>query len=157
MCQDAIAKALKLFNKAIGVGAGKQLPGSYVVFRMCPRIFGEVAELIRCNTVTTMRKTRIKWGFYPFCKGFGIYCNGFWGCGALGPHKRNRSDLSHSIKEIEIVEQKISMHRCLASYPAYLIGKCIDLKKECFGYFVRRGSEEKKEREIAKKCVVGTL
>ena len=38
--------------------------------------------------------------FTPFCKGLGIYCNGFWGCGALGPHKCNRSDLSHFIKEV---------------------------------------------------------
>ena len=60
----------------------------------------------------------------------GIYCNRFWGCGALGPHKCNLSDLSHSIKEVEIVKEKISIHLCLAFCLAYLIGKCIGQRRE---------------------------
>ena len=79
------------------VGAGTQLLRSSAVLRTCPRIFGEVAELTRCNAVTTAQKPRAKRVFTPFCKGLGPYCNGFWGCRALGPHKCNRSDLSHSI------------------------------------------------------------
>ena len=79
---------------------------------------------------------RLKGVFTPFCKGLGIYCNGFLGCGDLGPHKCTLSDLSHSIKEVEIVEGEtpISIHRgidaCLAFYPAYLIGKCIGQGRE---------------------------
>jgi hypothetical protein len=84
----------------------------------------------------------------------GIYCNGFSGCGALGPHKCNQSDLSHSIKEIEIVEKNIPIntlwHLRLAFYPAYLIGKCIGQVRErgeCSGYFLLRESEEKGDRD----------
>ena len=55
-----------------------------------------------------------------------------------------------------------SLHLCLSFCPAYLIGKCIgqgeERERERSGYFVRRGSEEKRrERETANKCVVGTL
>ena len=88
----------------------------------------------------------------------GIYCNGFWGCGALDPHKCNQSELIHSIKEVEIVKGNISTGRSShRPYPAYLIGKCIDQeRREGSGYFVRRGSEEKREKDY-KECVVGTL
>ena len=93
---------------------------------------------------------RTKRGFTPFCKGLGIYCNGFWRCGALSPHKCNWSDISHSIKEVEIVEEKIPIpiEGCLA------ILSCISYRleywsrereRECSGYFVCKGSEEKKE------------
>ena len=68
------------------------------------------------------------------------------------PHKCNLSDLSHSIKEVEIVEEKISMHLCLAFYPTYLIGKCIDLERERSSYFVRKSSKEKKERDCKELC-----
>lgn len=71
------------------VGVGKQLPKSHAILRTCPRIFGEVAELTRRNAVTTTQGPKTKRGFAPFCKGLGIYCNGFCGCGALGPHKCN--------------------------------------------------------------------
>ena len=81
------------------VGAGKQLLESCVVLRTCPKIFSEVAELTRNNVVITTQKPRTKRVFTPFCKVLGPYCNGFWGCGALGPHECNQSDLSHSIKE----------------------------------------------------------
>ena len=74
---------------------------------MRPRIFSEVVELTRHSAVTTTQRLKTKIGFTPFCKGLGIYCNGFWGCGDLGPHKCNLSDLSHSIKEVEIVGEKI--------------------------------------------------
>ena len=76
----------------------KEASKSYTVLRMCPRIFDEVAELTRCSTVATAQWLKTKKGFTPFYKGLGIYCNGFWGCGALGPHKCNLSDLSQSIK-----------------------------------------------------------
>ena len=79
------------------VGAGKQLPGSCAVLRTCPKIFGEVAELTRRNVVLIAQKPRAKRVFTPFCKALGPYCNKFWGCRALGPHKCNQSDLSHSI------------------------------------------------------------
>lgn len=91
------------------VGAGKQLPGSYIVLRKCTRIFDEVAGMTRRNMVTTTQRPKTKRDFTPFCKGLGIYYNGFWGCGALGPHKCNRSDLSLPIKEVEIVEGEISL------------------------------------------------
>ena len=42
------------------------------------------------------------------------------------------------------------IHLCLAFCPAYLIGKCIGQgreRREHSGYFVRRGSEEKRERD----------
>ena len=39
------------------------------------------------------------------------------------------SDLSHPIKEVEMVDQKI-INACLAFHPAYLIGKCIDQERE---------------------------
>ena len=90
------------------VGEGKKLPGSCVVLRTRPRIFDEVTELTRSNTVTTMQKPRIKGVLPHIVRVLGIYCNGFWGCGALGPHECNQSDLSHSIKEVELVEGKIS-------------------------------------------------
>ena len=98
------------------VGARKQLPRSYAVLRMCPRIFGEVAESTRSSVVTTVQKLRIKGVFTPFCKGLGIYCNGFWGCGALGPHKYNQSDLSHAIKEVDIVEEEIPINTLYHRY-----------------------------------------
>ena len=82
------------------VGAGKKLLGSYAFLRTCPRIFDEVTELTRCSAVTIAQEPRDKRVFTPFCKGLGPYCNDFWGCGALGPHKCNRSDLNHSIKEV---------------------------------------------------------
>ena len=107
--------------------------------------------------------------FTPFCKGLGIFCNGFWGCGTLGPHKCNRSDLSHSIKEVEIVEEKIpinrSWHLCLAflsciSYrQAYWSRKRENksaLATLCTEALKRR-EEKRRERETAKKCAVGTL
>ena len=72
-------------------------------------MFDEVVELTRCSVVIIVQKSRTKRVFTPFCKGLGIYCNGFWGCGALGPHKCNQSDLSHSIKEEEIVKGKTSI------------------------------------------------
>ena len=143
------------------VGVGKQLLGSCAVLRTCPRIFNKVAELGRCSAVTTAQKLRAKRVFTPFCKGLGPYCNGFWGCRALSPHDCNRSDLSHSIKEVEIVRGKYiyrsigrSSHR---PYPAYLIGECVDQRK--------RGEHSgclciealKRERETTKKCAVGTL
>jgi hypothetical protein len=65
----------------------------------CPKIFDEVVKLARCNAVNTAWNPKTKRVFTPFCKGLGLFCNEFWGCGALGPHKCNRSDLSHSIKE----------------------------------------------------------
>ena len=34
-------------------------------------------------------KTKDQKGFSPLCKGLRICCNGFWGCGPLGPHKCN--------------------------------------------------------------------
>ena len=71
------------------VGVGKKLPESSAVSRTCPKIFGEVAELTRRSTVTIAQRPKTKRGFTPFCNGLGIYCNGFWGCGSLGPHKCN--------------------------------------------------------------------
>ena len=98
--------------------------------RTSPRIFGEVAEPTGCGAVTTAQKTRAKKVFTPFCKGLGPYYNGFWGCRALGPHKCNRSDLSHSIKEVEIVKGKISIDRSShRPYLAYLIGERIDQRE----------------------------
>ena len=110
---------------------------------------------------------KTKRGFTPFCKGLGIYCNGFWGCGALGPHKCNLSDLSHSIKEVEIEKERISIH-CISDtfvlhfFPAYLISKRIGQGKEnksamatlCIEALKRR--EYKKERDC-EKCAVGNL
>ena len=85
------------------IGVGKKLLGSCTILRTCPRIFGEVAEVARHSAVTTTQKLRAKRVFTPFCKGLGPYFNGFWGCRALSPHDCNQSDLSHSIKEVEIV------------------------------------------------------
>ena len=65
--------------------------------------------MTRCSAVTTTQRLETKRDFSPFCKGLGIYCNGFWGCGDLGPHRCNLSDLSHPIKEVEIVEGKRSL------------------------------------------------
>ena len=137
------------------VGVGKQLLGSCTVLRTCPRIFGEVAELTRRNAVTKIERSKTKRGFTPFCKGLGIYYNGFWGCGALGPHKCNLSDLSHSIKEVEIVKERISIHgiidtsklrllSCISYRQAYWLRK---RERDCSSYFVRRGSEEKRREE----------
>ena len=58
--------------------------------RKSPRIFSEVVEPTGHDTVTTTQRLKTERGFTPFCKGLGIYCNGFWGCGSLGPHKCNR-------------------------------------------------------------------
>ena len=80
----------------------------------------------------------------------GIYCNGFCRCGALGPHKCNLSDLSHSIKEVEIVKEKISIHLCLAFCPTYLIGKGIGRGKERALWLFcaqRLRREDKRERD----------
>ena len=77
--------------------------------RTTPRIFDEVAEPTGRGTDTTAQRPKTKRGFTLFCKGLGIYCNGFWGCGALGTHICNLSDLSHPIKEVEIVEGTISL------------------------------------------------
>ena len=55
----------------------------------CPKIFDEVAELERRNAVNTTQNVKTKRVFTPFCKGLGLFCNGFWGCGDLGPHKCN--------------------------------------------------------------------
>ena len=44
----------------------------------------------------------------PFCKGLGLFCNGFQGCGALGPHECNLSDLSHTINREQMVKGKMS-------------------------------------------------
>ena len=56
----------KKFILSGSVGAGKQLLGSCVVLRTCPRIFGEVAELARHSA-----EAEDKRGFYPILKGFG--------------------------------------------------------------------------------------
>ena len=58
--------------------------------RTSPRIFDEVVELTGHGMVTTAQTPKTKRVFTPFCKGLGIYCNGFWGCGPLGPHKCNQ-------------------------------------------------------------------
>ena len=89
---------------------------------------------------------------------------GFGGFGAFGPQKSNLSDLSHSIKEVEIVKEQISIHLCLAFCPAYLIGKCIGQGKEnksalatlCAEALKRREDKRERERDC-KKCAVGTL
>ena len=91
----------------------------------------------------------------------GIYCNEFWGCGALGPHKCNLSDLSHSIKEVEIVKEKLSIHGRIAT-PMLSLLSCISYrqvywsrKREsamvvfCAEALKRR--EEKRERERLQK------
>ena len=104
----------------------------------------------RHNAVITAQNPRTKRVFTAFCNGLGIYCNGFSGCGDLGPHKCNRSDLSHSIKEVYIVKEKILIHLCFAFCLAYLIGKCIGQgreRRERSSYFARRGSGEKRERD----------
>ena len=82
-----------------------------------------------------------KRGFTPFLKGLGIYCNRFWGCGALGPHKCNRSDLSHSIKEVEIVEEKISIHQSRLSLFT------------CISYRLVYWSEEREKERFGCLCV----
>ena len=46
--------------------------------------------MTRRSTISIAQGLKTKRGFTPFYKGLGIYCNGFWGCGALGPHKCNR-------------------------------------------------------------------
>ena len=102
---------------------------------MCSKIFGEVVELTKPSTVITTQKPRTKRGFTPFCKGLGIYCNGFWGCGALGPQKCNLSDLSHSIKEVEIVE-KISIHGVIDTSMLCLLS-CISYRQVY--WFEKRG------------------
>ena len=95
--------------------------------RKGPKIFGKVAELARRNAFNITWNLKTKRVFTPFCKGLGLYCNRFWGYGALGRHKCNRSDRSHSIKEIEIVKGKISILEPF--FPTYLIGKCIDQRE----------------------------
>ena len=104
---------------------------------------------------------RLKGVFTPFCKGLGIYCNGFWGCGGLGLHKCNLSGLSHSIKEVEIVKKRTSIHGIIDTSMLHLLSYISYRKaywsrkreRERFGYFVRRGAEEKRreERETTKK------
>jgi hypothetical protein len=54
---------------------------------MCPKIFGEAAGLARRNTVNTVWNPKAKRVLTPFCKGLGLFCNEFWGRGALGPHE----------------------------------------------------------------------
>ena len=130
--------------------------------RTCPRIFDKVVELTRCSTITTTQRSKTKRGFTPFCKGLGIYCNGFWGCGFLGPHKCNLSDLSHYIKEVEIVKERTSIHCIIDAFMLRLLS-CISYRKvhwsrererERSSYFVCRGFEEKrKERDREKETV----
>ena len=130
--------------------------------RTCPRIFVEVAKLTRRNTVTTSQRLKTKRGFTPSCKGLGIYCNGFSRCGALGPHKCNLSDLSDSIKEVEIVKERISIHcisvhLCFAFCPAYLVGKRIGQGKENESALATLCVEAPKKERDCEKCIVGTL
>ena len=122
--------------------------------RTCPRIFGEVVELVTRSAVTTTQKPRAKRVFTPFCKGLEPYCNGFWGCRALSPHDCNRSDLSHSIKEVEIVKGK-DIYRSIGRsshgpYPTYLIGECVDQRKreERPIYLCTEALKREREREI---------
>jgi hypothetical protein len=64
-----------------------------------PKIVGELAELARRNMVNIAWNPKTKRVFTPFCKGLGLFFNGFWGYGALGPRECNLSDLCHTIKE----------------------------------------------------------
>ena len=79
--------AYQLKNAAVCCWSRKEASWKLVSSRTSPNIFDEVAELTRCGAVTTTQRPNTKGGFNPFCKGLGIYCNGFWGCGPLGPHK----------------------------------------------------------------------
>ena len=139
------------------VGVGQQLLENYAVLRTCPKIFDKVAELARRNVVITAGNPKTKRVFTPFCKGLGLFCNGFGGCGALGPHKCNQSNLSHSIKEEKIVKGRISI-LARASVLHILQASVLiwEERRERSGYFVRRGSEIE-ERETTKKCAVGAL
>ena len=71
-------------------------------------------------------------------------------CEAKAPHKCNRSDLSHSIKEVEIVEGKISIYLCLAFCPTYLIGKCVDQREESALAILCTKAPKRRERETMK-------
>ena len=111
-------------------------------------------ELTRRSTVATTQRQKTKTGFTPFYKSLGIYCNGFWGCGDLDPHKCNLNDLSHPIKEVEIVEEKRPINRCMLSLLSYISYRQVyrSRERERSRYFVRRGSKEKKERELRRVC-----
>lgn len=126
------------------VGARKQLSGSYAVSRTCPRVFGEVAELTRHNAVSIAQGPKTKRGFTPFCKGLGIHCNGFWGCGALGPHKCNRKWPKSPYKRSRDSRRKY-ITPCIILDPAYLIGKCVDQRESALAIL---WVEALKRREI---------
>ena len=90
----------------------------------------------------------------------GIYCNGFWGCGALGPHKCSLSELSHSIKEVEILKEEIPIH-CIIDTSMLSLLSCISYRqvywsrkreREHSCQFVRRSSEEKRREVRERDC-----
>ena len=128
--------------------------------RTSPRIFSEVAKLIGHGAITIAQRPKTKRGFTPFCKGLGIYCNGFWGCRDLDPHKCNWKWPKSLYKRSRDSRGK-DIDACLVFCPAYLIGKCIDLERErvLWPFCAQRlwREEKRRKRETAKKCVVGTL
>ena len=147
------------------VGEGKYLAKSYVVLRTCPRIFSEVAELTRHSTITTTKRLKTKRGFTLFCKGLGIYCNGFWGCGALGPHKCNQKwpkSLYKRSRDSKGKDINTLYHRCMLSVLSCISYRQVYWSRErervlwpfCAQRLWReeKRREEKKERDYEEVC-----
>ena len=107
------------------------------------------------------KSRRLKGIFTSFCKGLGIYCNGFWGCGDLDPHKCNQKwpkslykrSIDSKVKDID------TSHLTWAFYPTYLIGECIDHREREESALAVLCAEalKKRKRETMKECAVGTL
>ena len=135
--------------------------------RIGPRIFSEVAELTRRSAVTTTQRLKSKMGFTPFCKGLRIYCNGFWGYGALGPHKCNQKWPKLLYKRSRNSRGKdinTLYHRCMLSLLSYISYRQVYWSRErknalaiLCTQILKRREEKRRKRETAKKCIIGTL